>query len=489
MAACLEAPGLGIARAIARELFQYRYLSMQSVLLLRVLTPSEMRTFRKHFYACGYNLTRGKFDQAVEYLAAELARCLAPVLAGLGLVSETKVLLASTARHDADPILILASEFGHLELVRLLLTPTWDISYGLKTALEKAARKGHLSIVQCLCRHADARRHLEVGLCGAARGGRQEVVFFLVKRGAKNFTKALRAAALKGHLQLVQYFLKRGAKVESEALCMAAIGGNPEVVSLLLKVVDTRSSSKSLAGAACYSVSPAALMPFLEAGVTNYIDIARKGLERGNIDTAQFVSCYVAPTLYEELASFAAFYNGTGRYIEQLMFKVPISADKILTAAVAGLRVDNVQLALGRGASNLNAALVKLFRQQYTIGSKGRRILELLVEAGATNLNSALVEAATNGHYKAVLYLVAQGANAFDEALMGAVHGRKPKLTSLLLDLGATAYNEALREVIEYDNLPADFVGLLQVKGLVSADLRELEPDLVNALTERGLLN
>jgi len=107
--------------------------------------------------------------------------------------SKGKPLLRINARNkNGDIPLILASDLGNLETVRLLLEYKADLSlkdaHG-NNALIRAAQKGHLDVVEeLLFRQANINstgQHKRTALIAAAENGHIRVVKLLIKKGAK----------------------------------------------------------------------------------------------------------------------------------------------------------------------------------------------------------------------------------------------------------------------------------------------------------------
>lgn len=173
-----------------------------------------------------------------------------------------------------------AAEYGHREILRLLLEKTakdlyndntdktdkqprdllsyWNIVGG-ETPLHQAACNGHTAVVGLILEyqvHIDQRtkdRGVGVGQIGytalglAARGGHLDTVKLLIDKGANIDTRtldlgwgALYFAAAEGHLAVVQWLLEKGAPLHSKArhnttaLQLAALHGHDGVVRALL---------------------------------------------------------------------------------------------------------------------------------------------------------------------------------------------------------------------------------------------------------------
>ena len=150
--------------------------------------------------------------------------------------------------------LILASQFGHYQVVELLLKngadPNIHNNDGL-TPLILASQFGHYQVVEILLKNgADPNIHNNDGftaLIVASQFGHYQVVEILLKNGADpnihnndGFT-ALTFASGKGHYQVVELLLKNGADPNIHnndgftALIVASQFGHYQVVEILLK--------------------------------------------------------------------------------------------------------------------------------------------------------------------------------------------------------------------------------------------------------------
>jgi len=138
-----------------------------------------------------------------------------------------------------------AAEFGHLDIVKLLL-PYSDPKACDSYALRYAATNGYLNIVKLLIPVSDPKALDSCTLRYAAENGYLEIVKLLIPLSdpkAKN-SYALRWAAVNGHLEIVKLLLPiSDPKVyNSEALRYAAENGHLEIVKLLIPVSEINES-------------------------------------------------------------------------------------------------------------------------------------------------------------------------------------------------------------------------------------------------------
>ena len=101
-------------------------------------------------------LTHGEFE-AVHSLIRRGARVDFPVATALGRVEDARALLANAGREDRHRALALAAQFGHSEIVKLLLDAGEDPnrynpmgSHSHSTPLHQAALAGHYDVVRLL---------------------------------------------------------------------------------------------------------------------------------------------------------------------------------------------------------------------------------------------------------------------------------------------------------------------------------------------------
>ena len=191
------------------------------------------------------------FDQAL--VNALLAACEA------NLPKEVEGYLARpqdpNARGDAQMLPIqVAAEFGHLEVMRLLIDAGADCNATTvdgTTALHLAAEEGHVEVVELLIQTGAEKNAAtwsgKAALHFAAEDGHLEVVRLLLDAGAEKDAAAadghtvLQAAVMYGHLEVVRLLLEAGADSNlatfdgHRPLHLAALNGRFEVVQELLQ--------------------------------------------------------------------------------------------------------------------------------------------------------------------------------------------------------------------------------------------------------------
>lgn len=142
---------------------------------------------------------------------------------------------------------VLASQFIKRELNdRLPENSRYNRSQ--VTLFSWAAQDGHTAVVQLLLEHVGVNdRDRQMALQQAAANGRNEVVQFLVEKGANFDIKgiivltALHGAAANGHNEVAQFLVEKGANVDVTdaigwtALHYAAYNGRSEIVRFLIE--------------------------------------------------------------------------------------------------------------------------------------------------------------------------------------------------------------------------------------------------------------
>ncbi|ETS73751.1 hypothetical protein PFICI_14697 [Pestalotiopsis fici W106-1] len=153
----------------------------------------------------------------------------------------------STDRFSFEQALRKAAKNGHLSIVELLLDYQDEIHLAEEVPLEDACAGGHTDIVRFLMdRYADAELHLDESLLEAAEANNMEIARMLLLRGADvgrdhHFAgTVLHMACCNGSVELAQLFLDFGAEVdwrgdaEVTPLMLACARGHDAVVQLLL---------------------------------------------------------------------------------------------------------------------------------------------------------------------------------------------------------------------------------------------------------------
>jgi hypothetical protein len=127
------------------------------------------------------------------------------------------------------PEIAVASNYGHLQMVQLLVQHGVDVnavSKHLGNALQAASCMGHKNIVQLLIEqgaNVNAQGgEYDTALQAASFMGHKNIVQLLIEQGANvktqggRFDSALQAASLMGHKTIVQLLIEQGADVNAQ---------------------------------------------------------------------------------------------------------------------------------------------------------------------------------------------------------------------------------------------------------------------------------
>jgi ankyrin repeat protein len=353
-----------------------------------------------------------------------------------------------------------ASSNGHEGVVRLLLTQCasfYSKNMEYENALCAAASNGHEPVL-LLAQGADVNSQGGAPLCAASKGGHVQMVTLLIKRGAKDFNRALLAACCQGRREVAEILLKEGAQANSRsetggsALQQASNWDDEQLIKLLLDCDAKVNSQSESYPCALYKASwkghERVVKLLLDAGADPNI----QGGEHGN-------------------PLFAALVRGHEHVAELLLEKGADPNEKgakyhnapLYAASTRGFE-QVVRLLIGEGA-NVNAQGGYYGSALFVASVHGHEhVVELLLESGADpNVestkyrNAPLYAASTRGHEQVVGLLLKKGANvdarggSYGNALFAAsVQGHK-KVVKLLLENNAdpdaqgTKYSHILR--------------------------------------------
>lgn len=147
--------------------------------------------------------------------------------------------------------IIIASQYGHLEIVKLLISYKANLELKdeyEKTPLIRAAQNGYIDIIKELVNNgANYKDHQGAILTIAAFNGKKDVVEYFLKKGVNVDVKdqdgstALINASNNNQLEIVKYLVKNGADVNAKSkngttsLMVSASSGNSDIITLLLK--------------------------------------------------------------------------------------------------------------------------------------------------------------------------------------------------------------------------------------------------------------
>jgi ankyrin repeat protein len=134
-------------------------------------------------------------------------------------------------------VLVWASQEGHLDIVKYLISQDANVNVYMNDALLRAIKSGHVEVVKYL---VSAGADVDNGAVEiATRRGDLDIIKYLVSRGAEVDPTLLETASVYGgHLDIVQYLvLEEGVDVNAdndEALIAASERGHLEIVKFLV---------------------------------------------------------------------------------------------------------------------------------------------------------------------------------------------------------------------------------------------------------------
>ncbi|KAF8128801.1 ankyrin repeat-containing domain protein [Mycena galopus ATCC 62051] len=346
------------------------------------------------------------------------------IAAAANLVETTEFLLegAPLLQHSKNPEIIVASYYGHIKIVHILLEKGADVNaaggeYG--TSLQVAAAEGHTEVVSILLEKGAnvnaAGGYYGSSLQAAAAEGHTEIVCSLLEKGANvnatggAYGSSLQAAAAEGHTEIVYILLERGADVNvaggyyGSSLHAAVAEGHTDIVSILLET----GADINVAGRHYGSVLQAAVA----RGHTKIVCVL---LEKG------------------------ADVNAAGGYY-----------GSVLQAAVARGHTQVVCILLEKGA-DVNAAGGYYGSSLQAAAAQGHtEIVHILLERGADvnvpegEYRSSLHVAAAGGHTEIVSILLEKGVKVnaaggeYGSSLLAAAAKGYTEIVDLLLEMGA----------------------------------------------------
>uniref|UniRef100_A0A5S6QY69 ANK_REP_REGION domain-containing protein n=1 Tax=Trichuris muris TaxID=70415 RepID=A0A5S6QY69_TRIMR len=358
-------------------------------------------------------------------------------------------------------VLSLAASAGYCDLVQVLLSsmrmcPDERGTKGDCTPLMEAASAGHTDIVRCLIEHgADVNAHSSVGntpLIYACAAGHEEAVRVLLDGGADvdlcndNGQSPLMEAAAAGHLGIAKLLVEHGARVNfvctdlkvglETPLTLACYKGHTEMVDFLLK-----------AGSESYSPGRDEELhtALMEASMDGHVEVATLLLEAGaqvNLaaDTFESPLTLAACGGHVELAKLLL---SKGARLEEINDE---GYTPLMEAAREG-HLDVVRLLVEHG-SDVNMLTDETGETALTLAAAGnfRDIVAYLLSKGAIielGACTPLMEAAQEGNYETLSYLLSSGANvhavttANETALSYAAESGHTKICEALLAAGA----------------------------------------------------
>jgi len=288
-----------------------------------------------------------------------------------------------------------ASEFGHEEVVRLLLGSGANASAQggqYYTALQAASRIPHVKIVQLL---------IDNGADVHAQGGK--------------FHSALHAASAAGSIEIVQLLIERGADVNAQggycgnALQAALARSSWDIAQLLIEKGANVNAQGGKYGNALQAASFAGSMEIVQLLIEKGADVTAQGGEFGNaLQAAAASDCWDSIEKVRLLIEKGADVNAQGGEY----------GNALQAASYGGLK-EIVQLLMENGADvNTQGAgdHGNALEAASYVGSM--EVVQLLIEKGAdvnarggSDYGNALQAASCWGHKEVIQLLIKKGAD------------------------------------------------------------------------------
>lgn len=316
-----------------------------------------------------------------------------------------------------------AARSGDLEKIKSLMDKNIDINQVnkyRKTALECAARGGHIKVVRLLLEKRKdffSETALLRALDNAVQGGRINIVEFFLERGINPSFDTLSKASRKGYIKIVRLLLEKRKDVFSETdlsseLDSAAKNGRVSIAELFLKNgVEPKISSN-------------VIINLLKGDSVDRGELSKtlnKAALTGNIEVFKFLLDRHADLFYKSVPNYAllnAAYCGHTEIVEFLLNKCPNLFDKFV----------------------LSDVLYGIVQNGYT------KIVRLLLNKGIKPDSCTLETAVEKKRTEIVRLFLKNSGDSFDEdilsrALSKAVEKGEEKIVELLLDHGGVDPN------------------------------------------------
>ena len=210
-------------------------------------------------------------------------------------------------------VLWLASNNGHLDIVKFLISKNVFDNFAISEALSGAVQTGKLEVMKCLIENgADVNNDGGFPLCTAASHNQLEAVELLIKHNVVincNRRGPLINAALSGHIEMIKLLIDNGADINRDSenvLTNACSFGHFEIVKLLIEK-----------GADIHVYHD---FPLREAARYGYLDVVKLLIEKGadvfaydqypltwslienHLDVAKYLLCFYVNTYEIDIA-------------------------------------------------------------------------------------------------------------------------------------------------------------------------------------------
>ena len=279
--------------------------------------------------------------------------------------------------HEADyKTWFKAARAGDLEEIKSLIDRNIDINQVdeyRKTALDCAARGGHIKIVRLLLEKGNDildKGMMSRALDNAVQGEHMNIVEFFLERGINPSSDTLSNASREGYTRIVRLLLEKrkdffSEKVLSSELDSAAENGYVGVAELLLKNgVEPKTPSNAIIN----------LLKGDSVDKKELSNVLNNAAETGNIEVFKFLLDRHSDLFYESVQSCAlsnAAYHGHTEIVKFLLSKCHDILDEstlsnVLYGTVRGGYTKIVRLLLNKGAKPGNCTLETAVEEKHT---------------------------------------------------------------------------------------------------------------------------
>ena len=151
---------------------------------------------------------------------------------------------------DYREALLDASKNGHEEITRLLYEKIKDIHGGcidtslLNIAMHEASANGRENIVKFLL--SKGANNYNTSMLRASYAGHMSIVDLMLERGADNYDHCMALAAESGKLQLIEKMILLGGRGFAWALRCAAYGGHIDSIKILVSSCDKNDYNEAM---------------------------------------------------------------------------------------------------------------------------------------------------------------------------------------------------------------------------------------------------
>ena len=206
-----------------------------------------------------------------------------------------------------------ASAYGHLEIVKYLVSQGANVCYNNNIAVRYAAVNGHLEVVKYLVSQgANVRANNDYAIRFASQFGHLEIVKYLVSQGADICINTVCNVSERGNLELIKYFVSQGLDIKANdniAIRSASAYGHLEFIKYLVSQgADVRAANDDVIITASlnghlevvkYLVSQGAPTTNLSQKALSYLSFCKNIQEKTRIKAQKKIYFWWIPICYD----------------------------------------------------------------------------------------------------------------------------------------------------------------------------------------------